>query len=124
MEEYILKDECYKIIGACMEVHNELGSGFLEAVYSEALAREFIDRGIPFHSDISLDVFYKREKLNKFYVADFVCFDQIILELKAMEGLTDEHLAQVLNYLKATGFRIGLLINFGSSKLQYKRVIL
>jgi GxxExxY protein len=124
MEEYILKDECYKIIGACMEVHNELGSGFLEAVYSEALAREFIDRGIPFHSDIRLDVFYKREKLNKFYFADFFCFDQIILELKAMEGLTDEHLAQVLNYLKATGFRIGLLINFGSSKLQYKRVIL
>lgn len=124
MEEYILKNECYKIIGACMEVHNELGSGFLEAVYSEALAREFIDRGILFHSDIRLDVFYKGEKLNKFYVADFVCFDQIILELKAMEGLTDEHLAQVLNYLKATGFRIGLLINFGSSKLQYKRVIL
>ena len=124
MEEYILKDECYKIIGACMEVHNELGSGFLEAVYSEALAREFIDRGIPFHSDIRLDVFYKGERLNKFYVADFVCFDQIILELKAMERLTDEHLAQVLNYLKVTGFRIGLLINFGSSKLQYKRVIL
>jgi len=124
MEEYILKDECYQIIGACMEVHSELGSGFLEAVYQEALAREFNKREIPYVYESRLDVYYKGEKLNKHYYADFVCFDQIIIEIKAMEGLTDEHLAQVLNYLKATGFRIGLLINFGTSKLQYKRIIL
>ena len=124
MEEYILKDECYKIIGACMEVHSELGSGFLEAVYQEALAIEFEEREIPFDSEARLNVYYKGKKLNKHYNADFICYDQIIVEIKAMEGLTDEHLSQVLNYLKATGFRIGLLINFGSSKLQYKRVIL
>ena len=124
MEEYFLKDECYRIIGACMEVHSELGSGFLEAVYQEALVREFNKREIPYVYESRLDVYYKGEKLNKHYYADFVCFDQIIIEIKAMEGLTDEHLAQVLNYLKATGFRIGLLINFGTSKLQYKRIIL
>ena len=124
MEEYILKDECYRIIGACMEVHSELGSGFLEAVYQEALAIEFIEREIPFISESRLNIYYKGQKLNKYYNADFICFDQVIIELKAVEGLTDEHLGQVLNYLKATGFRVGLLINFGTSKLQYKRVIL
>ena len=124
MEEYILKDECYRIIGACMEVHSELGSGFLEAVYQEALAKEFCTREIPFLSESRLDVYYKGEKLDKYYYADYICFNQIIIEIIAIEGLTDEHLAQVLNYLKATGFRIGLLINFGTSKLQYKRVIL
>ena len=124
MEEYILKDECYEIIGACMEVHSELGSGFLEAVYHEALSIEFNEREIPFVPEARLDVYYKGKKLKKHYNADFLCYDQIIVEIKAMEGLTNDHLSQVLNYLKATGFRIGLLINFGSSKLQYKRVIL
>jgi GxxExxY protein len=124
MEAYLLKDECYKIIGACMEVHSELGSGFLEAVYEEALRIEFDEREIPFASETKLDIFYKGEKLKKYYTADFICYDQIIIEIKALDGLTDEHLAQVLNYLKATGFRVGLLINFGTTKLQYKRVIL
>ena len=124
MEEYILKDECYRIIGACMEVHSELGSGFLEAVYQEALAIEFNEREIPFISESRLNIYYKGQKLNKYYNADFICFDQVIIEIKAVESLTDEHLGQVLNYLKATGFRVGLLINFGTSKLQYKRVIL
>lgn len=124
MEEFILKDECYKIIGACMEVHSELGSGFLEAVYEEALAREFYEREIPFSSEQRLFVYYKGEKHNKYYCADFICFDKIIIEVKAMDGLIDEHFSQVLNYLKATGFRLGLLINFGASKLQYKRIIL
>jgi GxxExxY protein len=124
MEEYILKDECYRIIGACMEVHSELGAGFLEAVYQEALSIEFDEREIPYLSERRLDVFYKGERLNKFYAADFICFDRIIIEIKAIEGLTDEHLSQVLNYLKPTGMKIGLLINFGTYKLQYKRVIL
>jgi len=124
MEEYILKDECYKIIGACMEVHTELGSGFLEAVYEEAIKIEFDEREIPFVSEIKMDVYYKGEKLNKFYQADFICYDQIIVEIKAIENLADTHIAQILNYLKATGHRVGLLINFGTKKLQYKRVIL
>ncbi len=124
MEEYILKDECYNIIGACMEVHSELGSGFLESVYQEALKREFAAREIDFFSEKRLEVYYKKEKLDKHFFADFICFNQIIIEIKAVEGLTDEHFSQVLNYLKATGLRIGLLINFGTSKLQYKRIIL
>ena len=107
-----------------MEVHNTLGCGFLEAVYEEALAKEFISKGIPFKSESRLDVFYKGVKLNKFYIADFICYEKIIVEIKAMEGLADEHVAQTLNYLKATGLRVGLLINFGTPKLQYKRVIL
>lgn len=123
-EDYIFKDECYKIIGACMEVHNQLGAGFLEAVYREALEIEFREMGIPFRTETRLDVFYKEEKLSKYYVADFICFSAIIIEIKAIDGLTDEHFGQVLNYLKATGLRMGLLINFGSPKLQYKRVIL
>jgi GxxExxY protein len=124
MENYIYKDECYNIIGACMEVHNILGAGFLEAVYNEALSLEFSKREIPYLPDKRLDVFYKGEKLNKFYIADFVCYGEIIIEIKAMDGIVDEHMAQVLNYLKATGLRLGLLVNFGSSKLQYKRIIL
>ena len=119
-EEFLLKDECYKIIGGCMEVHNELGCGFLEAVYQEALSILFSEKKIPF----VLDIKFKGRVLDKKYIADFICFDQIIVELKATDGLANHDIAQILNYLKATGKRIGLLINFGTTKLQYKRVIL
>lgn len=124
MEDYILKDECYRIIGACMDVQNELGSGFLEAVYKEALMLEFEERDIPYEPECRIDIYYKGEKLSKHYYADFICYNEIIVEIKAIEDLTDEHIAQVLNYLKATGSRLGLLINFGASKLQYRRIIL
>jgi GxxExxY protein len=124
VEDYIFKDECYRIIGACMEVHNELGSGFLEAVYKEALMLEMEDKDIPYEPEFRLDIYYKGEKLSKHYFADFICFGEIILEVKAIEELSDEHIAQVLNYLKATGYKLGLLINFGTSKLQYRRIIL
>lgn len=124
MEEYIYKQECYDIIGAAMEVHNELGHGFLEPVYQEALSIVFHENSIPFYKEQVLDIYFKGRLLNKKYVADFICYDEVIVELKAMENLAPEHIAQVLNYLKASGKKLGLLINFGTSKLQYKRVIL
>jgi GxxExxY protein len=124
MEEYLFKQECYDIIGAAMEVHNELGHGFLEPVYQEALSIVFQENGIPFSKEQVLDIHFKGRLLNKKYVADFICYDEVIVELKAMENLAPEHIAQVLNYLKATGKKLGLLLNFGTSKLQYKRVIL
>ena len=122
--EFVFKEECFRIIGAAMEVHKELGPGFLEAIYQEGLAIEFQNRNIPWSDEVLLDVMYKGTILNKKYVADFICFGEIIIEIKAVERLTNEHLAQVLNYLKATHTKLGLLINFGAPSLQYKRVIL
>ncbi|WP_461642389.1 GxxExxY protein [Labilibaculum euxinus] len=122
-EKYLFKKECYEIIGCCMEVHSELGCGF-EVIYQEALELSFMDTGMPFEREVQLDVFYKGRELNKKYFADFICFDEVIVELKAVNALTDVHYAQVLNYLKATGKRVGLLVNFGAKSLQYKRVIL
>jgi GxxExxY protein len=121
MTELIYKEEAFKIIGACMEVYNNLGSGFLESVYQEALAREFSEKKIPFVEQWGIDVYYKGELLQKKFFADFICFDNIIIEIKAMEGIVPEHEAQLINYLKATKKPLGLLINFGASKLQYKR---
>lgn len=123
-EEFPFKQECYRIIGCAMEVHKTLGPGFLEPVYQEALSWELSASGIPFQKEKVLDIWYKGTKLNKKYVADFICYDEVILETKAMEGLTPDHIAQVLNYLKATNKKIGLLINFGAKSLQYKRIIL
>ena len=122
--EFPLKEECYQIIGACMAVHSELGCGFLEAVYQEALAIVLDEELIPFQKEKVLDLLFRGQVLNKKYVADFLCFGEVIVELKATDAIHPEHLAQVLNYLKATGKKIGLLINFGTTRLQYKRVIL
>lgn len=119
----IYKNESYEIIGACMEVHKTLGCGFLEAVYQEALAIEFTKREIPFEQEKKLRIQYKDHLLKKEYIADFVCYDKIIVELKALSKLLPEHLSQILNYLKITEFELGLLINFGTTSLQYKRVI-
>ena len=115
-------EESYKIIGACMEVHNQLGTGLLEAVYQEALSLEFQDRGIPFTREKELPIQFKRRVLSKKYVADFICYDGIIIEIKALDQLTSEHESQVLNYLKATGHSLGLLVNFGERLLRYKRL--
>lgn len=123
-EGILYKDESYEIIGACMEVHNQLGCGFLEAVYQEALAIEFENRGIPFEREKRLTIEYKGQVLKKEYVADFVCFDKIIIEVKALSKLASEHLAQTLNYLKITDYKLGLLVNFGTTSLKYKRVVL
>ncbi len=124
MAEIIYEKESYKIIGACISVHKELGCGFLEAVYQEALALEFRNHGIPFEQEKSLDIYFKSIKLNKKYVADFICYNKIVLELKALSKITTEHDSQLLNYLKATGLKLGILVNFGEKSLKYKRLIL
>lgn len=110
----LFKDECYQIQGAVFEVHGEMGAGFLEAVYQECLEREFMRKGIPFLREKPLALTYKGELLQQVYKPDFICYGAIIIELKAVKDLLPEHRAQVLNYLKATQFRIGLLVNFGS----------
>jgi GxxExxY protein len=113
----------YAIIGTAMEVHRELGSGFLEAVYHEALTIEMTSRNIQFVHEVELPVIYKGQQLATSYRADFICFDKVIVEIKALGELNTLHEAQILNYLKATGFEVGLLINFGAESLQYKRFV-
>jgi GxxExxY protein len=124
MTEILFKDEVFAIYGAAIEVHRELGPGFLEAVYQEALEIELRDRGVPFESQKPLTIHYKGRKLKKEYVADLVCHEQIIVELKALDLLAKKEESQILNYLKATGLRVGLLLNFGSEgKLERKRLV-
>ena len=123
LNDFPYKLETYKIIGACMEVHKNLGCGFLEAVYQEALEIEFFDLEIPFEREKQIDISYKDYVLSKKYIADFICYEGIILELKAIDEIKKEHISQVLNYLSATNKKIGLIINFGSSSLQYKRIV-
>ncbi len=115
--------ETYKIIGAAMAVHNELGHGFLEAVYQEALEREFFLQGIPFSKEKKLPVYYKKHKLKTFYVPDFICYDSVIIEIKALQRIAGHEEAQLINYLKTSGLKRGLLINFGARQLHYKRLV-
>ena len=113
----------YNIIGAAMEVHKELGCGFLEGVYQEALEREFTSQGIPFKSQPVIKISYKGKPLNKTYQPDFICYDEVIIEIKAITNLSGIEEAQIINYLKATNKSIGLLLNFGSKSLEHKRFI-
>ena len=108
-----LSNESYSITGAAMQVYNTLGAGFLEAVYQEALAIELTKRGIPYEREKDLKIYYDGQELKQTYRADFVCYDNIIVEIKAVASLNDSHRSQVFNYLKATGFKLGLLFNFG-----------
>lgn len=121
----ILEEETYAIRGAVFEVYQEMGCGFLEAVYQECLEKELTQRGIPFVAQKELQLTYKSEILQQTYKPDFICHDQIILEIKAVKEIAPEHKAQVFNYLKATRLKLGLLINFGSHpKAQIERFIL
>ncbi len=124
MTELIYRDETYKIIGAAIEVHKELGHGFLEAVFQEALEIEFEDQTIPFESQKQLQIHYKGRVLKKQYIADFLVQNEILIEIKAIEKLTSKEESQVINYLNATNLKLGLLINFGSEgKLEWKRLV-
>ena len=120
--EIILKDEVYAIVGAALEVSNELGAGFLEAVYQEALELELGMRKVPYKAQVPIRITYKGHVLSKEYVPDLICFDQVIVEIKALKQLTSMEEAQLLNYLKATGKPVGVLLNFGTPKLEWKRM--
>ena len=122
--ELLHKEEVFKIVGAGMEVYNELGSGFLEGVYQEALELEFLRQGLPFESQMPLAINYKGQPLKKSYIPDFIVFGKIIVELKALDRLSGTEEAQLINYLKATGLRVGVLLNFGRvGELEWKRYV-
>jgi len=119
--QLIYKDEVYRIVGAAMNVSRELGCGFLEAVYQEALEMEFADCNMPFEPQKRINISYKNRMLKREYVADFLCYDKIIVEIKAIKSITGIEEAQLLNYLKATKLSLGLIINFGHPKMEWKR---
>ncbi len=124
-EKIIYRNESYKIQGAIFEVYKIIGPGFLEAVYQECLEKEFALRNIPFRSQVEINLNYKDIPLSQAYRADFICFDSIIVEIKAVSGISDIHQAQLLNYLKATRLKLGLLVNFSSyPKAQIERIVL
>ena len=120
----LYKEESYKIIGACMEVHKELGKGFSEIIYGDALEIEFKKNNIIYSREKGYKITYKNNILPHHYFVDFVIHDKIVLEIKAIKELTTSHTKQTLNYLAAAKLRLGLLINFGEDSLQYKRIIL
>jgi GxxExxY protein len=119
----LFKEESYAIIGACMKVHRALGPGFLEAVYEEVVEKEFIVQNIPYKRQVKLDLYYEGVQLKKYYRADFVCYDSIIVELKAVTQIPSVLYAQLQNYLKCTNMELGMLINFGTPSLTYKRIV-
>jgi GxxExxY protein len=123
MTDILFKEESYKIVGACFEVHRILGHGFKESVYKDALELEFIRLQIPFTREKSYPIFYKEEKLKHFFVADFVVYDTIILEIKTGSYIGEPYLKQTLNYLKASGLRLGIVLNFGTPSLEHKRIV-
>ena len=124
MSQIIYKNESYFVIGLCMDIHNELGKGFSEAVYSDALEIELKSNGVPFKKEVKFDIIYKGKKLKHHYFADFIVDDKIILELKAVEKINSGHVKQTVNYLAASNMKLGLIVNFGEDSLSYKRVIL
>ena len=125
MDKLMYADQVYAIQGAIFEVYKNLGSGFLEAVYQESLELELRDRNIPYVAQAEIKIQYKGNSLHQTYRADIVCYDAIILELKAVKNLLDEHVAQLLNYLRATGLKLGLLVNFSHYPgVEIKRIVL
>jgi GxxExxY protein len=125
MTEIIYKDEVYAIIGAAMEVYNQIGAGFLEPVYQEILEIECVARKIPAKSQYEITIYYKGKPIKKTYIADLFCYDKIIVEIKTLDKLTAREESQLINYLKASGIQVGLLINFGARpSLEWRRFIL
>ena len=125
MGDFLFKAESYAIRGACFEVYKEKGHGFLEPVYQECMEKELIRQSIPFQVQVPLRLTYKGEALQHGYAPDFICYGTIILEIKAVKELTDEHRAQLINYLRASGLKLGFLINFGHHPgIQIERIAL
>ena len=125
MKSLINAEETYKILGACFEVYKQKGSGFLEPVYQECLEIEFAFHKISYETQKELFLEYRGQRLKSTYKPDFICFDKIIVEIKAVSNLVDEHRAQLLNYLHATGFQVGLLVNFGHfPKIEHERFVI
>lgn len=124
MQELLYKEEIYQLVGFCLEIHRELGKGHDEIIYKDSLVVELSRVGIPSSREKGYEISYKGAILPHFYYADFVVWDKILLEAKAVEGLTDSHVKQVLNYLAASKLRLGLLVNFGGDSLEWKRVVL
>lgn len=124
MSQIIYKNESNFVIGLCMDIHNELGKGFSEAVYSDALEIELKSNGVPFKKEVKFDIIYKGKKLKHHYFADFIVDDKIILELKAVEKISSSHVKQTLNYLAVSKLKLGIIVNFGEDQLTYKRVLL
>jgi GxxExxY protein len=122
MSDLIYKEESYIITGICMDVHNELGPGLLEIIYKEALEWEFDNQFIQYEREKEYPVFYKKHRLTKKFNADFVVYDKIILEIKAKESISNEDIAQTINYCKLSGCKLGIIVNFGRSKLEIKRI--
>jgi GxxExxY protein len=122
--EILYKEEAFKIIGICMEVHRELGIGFLEVVYKDALEIEFKRQGIPYSRETKFKIFYKGEALTRTFDVDFLVYDSIVLEVKAKSNIVEEHEFQTLSYLACAKMRLGLIANFGTKSLQYKRIVL
>ena len=123
MEDLYLKEECYNIVGICMEVHKILGKGHSEVIYGDALEYEFRKNNITYSREVKYNIEYKEIVLPHYYYADFVLFDEIILEIKAIQNLSSSEIKQTLNYLAASKNKLGLLVNFGEDSLKYKRVI-
>jgi GxxExxY protein len=124
-DDLLYREECYRLVGACMAVHQDKGNGFVEPVYQDAVEIELELSAIPFDPHRNYPIHYRGRLLKRTYTPDLLCFDKIILELKASRCLTDEHRAQVLNYLKVTGLQLGLLVNFGSyPRLEWERIVL
>jgi GxxExxY protein len=123
-KKYPLQEETSIILGVCFEVYNNLGRGFTETLYKEAIEYELSLKGVDFQREKKYPVEYKNIVLKKYYVADFVVFDKVILEVKAQRGIPEEHYGQVISYLKASKCKVGLLVNFSESSLRYKRIIL
>jgi GxxExxY protein len=120
----VYAEESYRIMGACFEVYKEKGCGFVEPVYQECLELELQMQDVPFRAQVPVAISYKGRPLKHSYIPDFVCYDKLVLEIKAVSALTDEHRAQVYNQLKATGYKLGLLVNFGHHpKVQYERIV-
>jgi len=123
MDNLVFKEESYAIIGAAMEVHNQLGCGFIEKVYQDALEIEFGLKGIPYNREKHLPILYKGQQIKHDYYADFICFDKIVIECKAVSEILDIHKAQTLNYMKINNLKLGIIINFSQQSLEYKRII-